>query len=210
MDLEKLLVSLIPHPEDCLDKARKLRAASPELTGEELAHKAISQAKVLTATAGGLAGAVANPLAMPTLAVAELGLILDREARLAGVIAALLDPAVIEDKDAFAADIIGILFPNAVSQALREVAVRAGRATTRTLIRKYVRRAVLKRVTRFAARYLGIKLTQRALITKTLPVIGAAIGAGWNWVEVERLGQRSIRYYLDKESVVASSAPNLN
>jgi hypothetical protein len=202
MDFEELIKKLIPDPEECMAKARQLRQAHPDCSDEKLAHKAISQVKVLTAAMGGMAGAVANPVAMVPAAAVEMGIVLDREAKLAGVIAVILEPSIVEDPDAFSADIIGILFPNAVSQALREVAVRAGQATTRTLIRKYISKDVLKLVIRFAAKYLGLKLTQRALITKSLPLVGAAIGAGWNWVEVERLGQRSIRYYLDKDATV--------
>jgi hypothetical protein len=199
MDIDELLVSLVPDPEECLAKVRKLRESYPGLSEEQLAHKAISQAKVLTAATGGVAGAVTNPFAMAPLALTEMGIILNREAKLAGVVAALLDPSVLKDEDAFAADILGILFPHAVSQALREVAVIAGKATTRTLIRKYISKDVLKAVVRFAAKYLGVKLTQRAIITKSLPLVGAAIGAGWNWVEVNRLGERAIRYYRGED-----------
>ncbi|GMU03899.1 hypothetical protein [Corallococcus caeni] len=49
-----------------------------------------------------------------------------------------------------------------------------------TLIRRYISKGVLKALQRFALKYLGLKLTQRAIITKTVPLVGAGIGATWN------------------------------
>ncbi|WP_147445601.1 hypothetical protein [Corallococcus aberystwythensis] len=56
---------------------------------------------------------------------------------------------------------------------------------------------MLKALQRFALKYLGLKLTQRAIITKTVPLVGAGIGATWNWVEVQRVGKRAVRYYRE-------------
>ena len=135
---------------------------------------------------------------MVPLAAMDLVVVLKQEGKLAGVIAALLEPAVLEDPDAFRADILAIVFPNAVSQALREVASQAGRATTRVLIRKYLSHGALRSVIQFAAKYLGIKVTQRAIVTKSMPIVCSAIGAAWNWTEVKLLGRRAIRYYRDQ------------
>lgn len=204
MDIESIVKTLVPDPTECVGKAEKLRKAYPRASPRELAEKAVGQSKALLAGAGAAAGAVSNPFAMVPLAAGEMAIVLSREARLAGVIAALMDPDVLNDEDAFTADVLGILFPNAVSQALREVAVRAGQATSRTLIRKYVTKDLLKAIIRFAAKYLGIKIGQRAIITKAVPLVGAAIGATWNWVEVKRLGKRAIAYYENCEIATES------
>jgi uncharacterized protein (DUF697 family) len=198
MDFERLLKALIPDPRDCAEKAAQLRKAYPKLSEEDLAKKAVKQAKTLLAVAGAGSGLVTNPLAMVPLAATEMGVVLNREARLAGVVAALLEPDVLKDEDAFAADVLAILFPGAVSQALSQFTIRAGQQTSKVLIRKYVSKDVLKRIIQFAAKYLGIKLTQRAIITKAIPIVGAAIGGTWNWLEVQALGKRAISYYEGK------------
>lgn len=200
MDIENILKALVPSSSECADKARQLHETYPKLPPVELANKAVKQAKTLLAAAGAGAGVVGNPLAMVPLAAAEMTLVLSREAKLAGVVAALLDPDVLKDEDAFAADVLAILFPGAVSQALSQFTVRAGQQTTKVLIRKYISKDVLKRIIKFAAKYLGLKLTQRAIITKTIPVVGAVIGATWNWVEVQALGKRAINYYVKGEA----------
>lgn len=75
------------------------------------------------------------------------------------------------------------------------VGVQAGRQTSKVLVRKYISKNVLRTLVRWAAKYLGIKLTQRAIITKVVPLAGAAIGGGWNWFEVRRLGRRALAYH---------------
>lgn len=195
MDVESILKSLIPDPDECRAKVAKLRSAYPRHTNDELAQVAVAQAKTLLATIGVGSGLITNPLAMVPLAATEMTVVLNREARLAGVVAAILEPDVLNDPDAFSADVLAILFPGAVSQALGQFAMRAGQQTTRVLIRKHISKEVLKSIIKFAAKYLGLKLTQKAIITKAVPLVGAAIGGVWNWVEVRALGKRAIAYY---------------
>lgn len=194
---EQLINALVPDPDECRLRASQIAKANPGLTVEQLARQALTHAKRWAAAAGGASGVVANPIAMVPAAAGEMGYVLRSEAMLVGIVAALLDPASLDDLDGFKTDILAILFPNAASQALRAAAVRAGQTTTRTLIRKYVTKDVLKAIVRFAARYLGLKLTQKAIITKAVPLVGSAIGAAWNWIEVERVGRRAIAYYGD-------------
>lgn len=33
-------------------------------------------------------------------------------------------------------------------------------------------------------KYFGIKVTQKGVVTKTLPIVGGLIGGGWNYIEV--------------------------
>lgn len=206
MNLEALLSSLVPDPEACRQKAEELRSTFPDASPEELADRLIRQAKVLLAAAGGGSGLVANPLAAAPLALAETGVVLKTEANLVGSIVALLEPDVLKDPGLFTTEVLAIVFPNAASQALREFTTRAGQATSRTLIRKYLSKGVLKALQRFALKYLGLKLTQRAIITKTVPLVGAGIGATWNWLEVQRVGRRAVEYY--RETVPAPETPD--
>jgi hypothetical protein len=195
---EQLINALVPDPEECRLKARQIERAHSSLAGEQLALRALTQAKRWTAVAGGASGAIANPIVMLPAAAGEMGYVLKEEAMLVGVVAAIIEPASLDDPDGFKADVLAILFPSAASQTLRAAAVRAGQATTRTLIRKYVSKDVLKALVRFAAKYLGMKLTQKAILTKAVPLVGGAVGAAWNWIEVERVGRRAIAYYLDE------------
>ncbi len=48
---------------------------------------------------------------------------------------------------------------------------------------------------RMITRHLGFELTRKAVLEKTAPLVGAGIGAGWNWVEVGVVGERALHYY---------------
>ena len=53
-------------------------------------------------------------------------------------------------------------------------------------------------------KYFGIKVTQKGIITKTLPIVGGMIGTGWNTVEVELIKRRVISYF--SEDVIIADA----
>lgn len=197
MNMEDFIRAVLPHPDECRRKAQELQTAYPEASIDEIVERAIKTAKRWAAAYGVGSGIATNPFAMVPAAAADMGLTMRAEAHLVGVIALLKVPSLGDDSEGFHTDVLAVMFPNAVSQALREVGVQAGKTTTRTLIRKYVSGNLLKAIIAFAAKYLGIKLTQRAIISKAVPFIGAAIGATWNWVEVERCGRRAVTYFSD-------------
>ena len=195
MMFDDLLGWVVPDRETCRAAADELREEHPGATPEQLARRAISSAKNWGIAAGGTTGAAANPLIMFPAAMADIAAMLRIEGQMAGTIAAILDPGSLLDDKTFQADVLAIVFPGAVSQALRQIGLRAGQRVTRRLIQKYVTENFLKDATRFAAKFLMIRITRKAVISKTVPLVGAGIGAAWNWVEIEAVGKRAIRYY---------------
>lgn len=136
---------------------------------------------------------------MVPAATGEALLMLRHQASLCGVVAAIMEPAAVDDPTTLEADVLAILFPAAALEAVGRVAVQASRATTRTLIRKHVSGDVLKTIVRLAARYLGVRVTQRGLISKSVPIVSGLVGGAWNRLEVAYVGQRAIRYFQDRE-----------
>src|SRR5205085_9073019 len=136
-------------------------------------------------------GAVASPVTMLPAAVADMAAMLKLEGKLAGTIAALLDPKSLDDPDLFQKEILRAVFPGAVSQALRKVGVRAAEDATKNLLRKALTREASKEAGERAAKMLGIRLTEKAIATKAVPIIGAGIGAAWNWLEIQAVGNRT-------------------
>lgn len=196
---DDMVSALVPPADSCRSKAEELRRAYPKKSNRELADRAISTAQKWAAATGAASGVVGNPFAAGGLAVADLGYMLRAEAQLVGTIAAIFDIDSTRDPASFQADVLAMLFPGVVSEVLSNLGVQAGKTTTRTLIRKYISKDVLKMVIKFAAKYLGIKVTQKALIAKSLPVVGAAIGGTWNWIEIKRVGHSAIRYFESAE-----------
>lgn len=196
MDLQKILSWLIPDIEDCRRAATELRLSDPNATDETLARRAVKDSRKWAAGIGAAIGMVASPVTMLPAAVADSAAMLKLEGKLAGTIAALLDPKSLDDADLFRKEILRAVFPGAVSQALRKVGVRAGEEATKNLLRKALTREAGKEAGERAAKMLGIRLTEKAVATKAVPLIGAGIGAAWNWLEIQAVGNRAVNYHL--------------
>jgi hypothetical protein len=194
LSLNKLLEKVIPDAAECRDAADKLRQRHPGETPEHLARRAVQAARQTAAAVGAATGAASGPIIMFPAALADIAAVLRIEGTLAGVVAALLDPDSLQG-DSLPKDVIGILFPGAVSQVLRQVGVRTSTKASKVLIRKYVSNDTLKLIVRIATRQLGFDVTRKSIVAKTVPLVGVGIGAGWNWLEVGAVGQRAIRYY---------------
>jgi hypothetical protein len=199
---QSIISKIFPDPQDCLSIARDLASQFPAMTRAQLSDRAIKKAKLICASTGGGLGMLGSPMTALPAATADIVTTLKQEAKMIGVIAAIFDPESVNDIESFHTDILAILFPSAATQALSVggFVARAGQATTKTLIRRYIKKDVLKSLVRFAAKYLGLKLTQKALLTKAVPLVGGIIGATWNWLEVQRVGKRAIAYYNDQSS----------
>ena len=195
VNLEALLQWVIPDPEECRRLAAEARLADPDATAVDAARAAVKSSRKWAAAAGATTGLAASPITMLPAAVADMAAMLRIEGRMAGTVAALLDPDSLNDPAAFRRDIIRVIFPGAVSQALRKIGVRAGEHATKQIIARYASRALMKEMGEQAAKRLGVRLTQKAVATKAVPLIGAGIGGAWNWLEIQAIGNRAIEYH---------------
>jgi hypothetical protein len=168
-----------------------------------LAQIAVRTAKLQAAATGAATGAVSSPLTMLPAAIADIAAVLRIEANLAGTVAALLDPGALDNPDELKADVLSILFPSAMSQAIRQAGIQAGERLSQTVIRKYVSHELLGTLSRLVARSMGKQLTREALVRKAVPLVGMGIGAGWNWLEAQVIGTRAIRYYSQEAIGIA-------
>lgn len=88
---------------------------------------------------------------------------------------------------------------NVGSQLVRQGGIRGGMGLTRAGIKKYLTKETLKQFQKVMLKYFGIKVTQKGLITKTLPIVGGIIGGTWNYFEVSAIKKRTISYFEGKE-----------
>src|SRR4051794_6203749 len=178
----RLLEKMVPDAGPCREAATKLRAQHPDETPEQLARRAIKAARKAGLATGAATGIFTGPLTMIPAAVADMTAMLRIEGVMAGVIAAVMDPASLDD-GSLPADVVSILFPGAISQVFRQFGIRAGEQAGRNVIRKFLTEDLLKRAVRMGANRVGAELTRKAIVEKTVPLVGAGIGAGWNWLE---------------------------
>lgn len=193
--VDQVLQWVVPDIDDCREAAAQMRLREPELTPEAIAYKAVQGARKWAMAAGAASGIASSPLTFLPAAVVDAAAMLRIEGRLAGVVAALLDPSSLDDPDAFRRDVLAVVFPGVVSQVLRRIGVRVGEQAAKRLVERAVTRGVLKEVVEHVTKLLGVTVARKALVTKTVPLVGAGIGAAWNWAELQAIGRYAIQYH---------------
>jgi hypothetical protein len=199
VDLNRIFSLVMPDPEVCRRAAEALRLENPDATAEQAAERAVKQSRKWAASVGATTGVAASPLTMFPAAIADAAAMLRLEGQLAGTIAALLEPESLGNAEVFRRDVLRCVFPGAVSQALRRLGVRAAEQSTKAAMQKLATRAGSKELTERATRLLGVRLAEKAVASKAVPLVGAGIGAAWNWVEIQGVGRRAIDYHMGRD-----------
>jgi len=160
-----------------------------------LAKKIRSRARWYATGSGFITGLPGNPWTMVPSAVADVGLVLRVEVTMACRIALLYDPKFLDDDEPPYEILVPIFGVRILGEALSQAGVKAGAAVTKQLIKKHISKGALKAVQKVALKYFGIKVTQKAIISKSLPIVGGLIGGGWNYTELSLVGGRVISYF---------------
>ncbi|WP_437812397.1 hypothetical protein [Sorangium sp. So ce1078] len=82
---------------------------------------------------------------------------------------------------------------------MRELTIRGGMGVSREAIKKVFTKETLRQFKRIMLKYFGLKVGQRSLIAKTLPVVGGVIGGAWNYNELRVVGDRVYAYFEGRE-----------
>lgn len=160
----------------------------------KMAEKIVAEYAVKGAAAGFATGMPANLAASLPLAVADTGTLLHFYCKVNAMVGYLADPHYYE-QEGWQDDILIILA--GASRLLKEIAIEGGKHTAKTLIKQYIRKGALKTLQRWVLKWFGKKVTQRAIISKTVPIVGGGLGGTWNYIEVRVIGKRIIKYHFD-------------
>jgi hypothetical protein len=172
-----------------------LRARYPGKDNRTLAKKIYSRTAWKGASVGLVAGLPANLVVAIPAAVLDAAVVLRMEVTAAGRVAVIYEPTFLDDDDAPWELLAPIFGMDVVSQALRELGVKAGQQVTKQLIKKYLSKETLKQFQRIMLKVFGMKVLQKAVVAKTVPIVGGLIGGTWNFVEVHLQGRRVIKYF---------------
>jgi hypothetical protein len=191
-----------------VDEARldvaTLRKRHPNRSNRELARAQFSNSGWKAVASGVLTGLPSNPWTAVPAALIDVGATLRIEVAAAARVAEIYDPAFLDDKDALWALLIPITGIELGSQALRELAVQGGMQSTKLLIRKFLSKETLESFKHLMLKYFGIKVAQKDIISKTLPIVGGLIGGTWNYFEVKAIGRRTIAFFESMEKASPS------
>ena len=160
-----------------------LRRRFPDATAFELAQQAFSDVRLSVIKAGAAMGLAANPLLSVASALADLSITTRAQLFAAACAAELLIPGFLNSETARYELLVPVLGPTVISQLAVELGLKAARTATRD--------AVMTRV-------FGRRVTQRALMTKTIPLVGCLIGGAWNALEVEVIRNRTLHYLTNQ------------
>lgn len=175
------------------------RTNQPNASNRKMAESAFSRAR-WKATATGIAtGLPSNPWVALPAATLDVATTLKIEVLAAARVAIIYDPKFFEDEDAAWELLVPIFGINVGSQLFRQAGIRGSMGLTRAGIKKYLTKETLKQFQKIMLKYFGIKVTQKGVLTKTLPIVGGIIGGTWNYIEISGIKKRTINYFEGKE-----------
>ena len=175
-----------------------MRAAHPNRSNDEHAAALYSRQAWKAAAAVAIAGLPANMMVALPAAAVDAGIVLRMEVFAACCVGTLYEPHFVDSREVPWEVLVPIFGANIASQALRELGVLGSQQLTKQAIRRVLTKETLKAFQSVMLKAFGIKVTQRALVSKWVPIVGSIIGGTWNWVEVSAQGKRVRRYFLDK------------
>jgi len=175
-----------------------LRRRFPEATTYQLAEQAFSDVRLQVISAGAAMGLAANPLLSVAGALADLSVTTRAQLFAAACAAELLIPGFLDSDTARHELLFPVLGGSVISQLGVEFGLKAAQTATREFVVRLMNRRGLQAVNAVLTRVFGRRVTQRALITKTIPLVGCVIGGAWNAMEVEVVRNRTLRYLIDQ------------
>jgi hypothetical protein len=165
---------------------------------ESQTRRLVSQNAWKAAASGVLTGFPASPWLSLPVAVADTAAIVRVEAHLAARIALLFDEDYLAGDELPYELMVPIMGGQLASEFLRELGVRSTLGVTRRILRTVLTKETLRQLRRLGLRYFGLKLTERALVTKSLPLLGSVVGGSWNYVELCLVGRRTHDYFAGR------------
>ena len=175
-----------------------LRRRFPDATSYELAEQAFCDVRLRVVTAGAAMGLAANPLLSVAGALADLSVTTRAQLFAAACAAELLIPGFLDSDTARYELLVPVLGSSVISQLAVEFGLKAAKTATRDVVVRVINQRSLRLINAVITRVFGRRVTQRALITKTVPLVGCLIGGAWNAMEVELIRNRTLRYLTDQ------------
>lgn len=176
------------------DEVDRLRCRYPDATTYELAERAFSEARLRVIAAGAAMGLAANPVLSAAGALADLSVTTRTQLFAAACAAELLIPGFLDSDNARHELLFPVFGSSVISQVGVELGLKAAHTATREVVLKLINKRSLASINAVMTRVFGRRVSQRALITKTVPLVGGLIGGTWNAVEVQLIRNRTLRY----------------
>lgn len=174
---------------------RQFLAKHPQESRERLALRLTNGSAWKAAASGALTGLPSNAFVAVPAAIADTAAMIRIEAYVAARVALLFDENYLASHDLPYELMLPVMGGPLASPSQSESGAHGEASVTRRIIRNVLSKETLRQLKHVMLKYFGAKVTQRALLTKTLPLFGGLIGGTWNYVELRIVGKRSYTYF---------------
>lgn len=182
------------HPKEIEAYVDKIRQQNPDIDDDALARKIMGRKSFksgLVGAATGVGGLITLPVTVPADVVACWKIQIFMACCIAYIYGHTAKTTDLKT------DVYLILVGNGAKEALKRVGIEAGKHLTKKAVQKYITREVMKKLWVILGRKVITKAGQKSLasFTKMVPLIGAPIGFGFDYVATRGIGHFAIKYY---------------
>lgn len=176
----------------------QLRRLNPRISNEQLARKIISR-KSLKAGGIGAAFNVGGLITMPITMPVDLYYCFRIQARMVLSVAYVYGWDI--RSESTATDILLVMAGNAGINALRKAGIKIGEEFAKKAVQKFVTREVMKRINKILSRKIITKAGAKSFTSfaKLVPIVGAPIGGGFNYVGTLTIGKLALKFYKGRD-----------
>ncbi len=107
----------------------------------------------------------------------------------------MFDPQYLDDPEPPYELLVPIFGTRAASELAGRAVVQGGRQVTQRLLQGLLARGGAHQLRAWMLKHLGVRVTQRGVVTKLVPIVGGVIGGGWNYAEMSIVARRVRRYF---------------
>lgn len=173
---------------------KRMRIIYPHLDPEKLARAIVSRKSLQCGAIGaltGIGGLSTLPVAVPMDLIATWRIQAFMVAAVAEAYGYQLSPEELKT------DIIILMGANSAKESLKRFGIEVGKELTRRAIQRHLTREVMKRIWRVVGMKIITKAGEKSLtsFTKLIPLVGAPIGFGFDYVAARAVGKVAIHYY---------------
>lgn len=178
------------NPQAVQEYVAQLRAANPRVGADELAAGVVSRRALKAGGIGavtGLGGLVTLPVSIPANLVGTWRV----QTTMLAIIAEIYE-AEFEVDDFFL-----VLGGNAVTEAMKQLGIHAGKDVTKRMVQKHITRETMKHINRVVSREILTKAGTKSATSfmKMVPLVGAPVGFAFDWTATRAFGKAGILYY---------------
>jgi hypothetical protein len=183
-------------PETCKAQAEAKRRKMSGKSPQQVAKAIVASYARKGGLEGFVTGLPTNLLVALPGALTDAGVLLRFFATMNGTLGYLANPDYFDDPDWRHDLLVTLAGAAAIGKIFQELGISFSKQAAKQIIRTYIGKEVLRALKRWVLKWFGKKVTQRAIIAKAVPFIGALIGGTWNYFEIKAVGRRIFAYHF--------------